>query len=211
MKSKSTNSKKKPNVKVIAGVVGAVCVLGVIGGGKGGSDQPQTTSTAYETTVGSIEYSEETTSIKVVENKSTEENTAAPTVETTTVEATTIETTTVETTTAEPTTTETAAPEITEGEVPTVESTTPEETTTQTVPETTTEIATTTEAVTESLVAEQPTTINAGDELVWVSETGKKYHSKNTCYPINPDNARQVTKEEAVNVLGLEPCGKCYK
>lgn len=173
---------------------------------RGGSDQPQTTSTAYETTVGSIEYSEETTCIKVVENKSTEENTITSTVETTTVE-----TTTIETTTAEPPTTETAAPEITEGEAPTVESTTPEETTTQTVPETTTEIATTTEAVTESLVAEQPTTINAGDELVWVSETGKKYHSKNTCYPINPDNARQVTKEEAVNVLGLEQCGKCYK
>lgn len=35
MKSKSTNSKKKPNMKVIAGVVGVVCVLGVIGGGKG--------------------------------------------------------------------------------------------------------------------------------------------------------------------------------
>lgn len=206
MKSKSTNSKKKPNVKVIAGVVGAVCVLGIIGGGKGSSDQPQTTSTAYETTVGSIEYSEETTSIEVVENKSTEENTAASMVETTTAE-----TTTIETTTAEPPTTETASPEITEAETTTVESTTPEETTTQAVPETTTEIMTTTEAVTESLVAEQPTTINAGDELVWVSETGKKYHSKNTCYPINPDNAYQVTKNKAVNELGLEPCGKCYK
>ena len=201
MKSKSTNSKKKPNVKVIAGIVGAVCVLGVIGGGKGNSDQPQTTSTAYETTVGSIEYSEETTSIEVVENKSTEENTTASMAETTTIE----------TTTAEPPTTETASPEITEAETTTVESTTPEETITQAVPETTTEIITTTEAVTESLVAEQPTTINAGDELVWVSETGKKYHSKNTCYPINPDNAYQVTKNKAVNELGLEPCGKCYK
>ena len=85
------------------------------------------------------------------------------------------------------------------------------ETTAQVVAESTTEITTTTEAITEPPATEPATTTNVGDELVWVSETGKKYHSKNNCYPINPDNARQVTKNEAVNELGLEPCGKCYK
>lgn len=184
MRAKANKPKKKPNVKVIAGVIGAVCVIGIIGnigGGKSSSGQLETT-TPYEAAAESaFIFSEETTSIEVVENETTEK-------------AITTE----------------AAPETSTTVESTAESTSPVETTTQVV-EVTTEITTTTEAITEPSATESSTTTNVGDELVWVSETGKKYHSKNNCYPINPDNARQVTKNEAVNVLGLEPCGKCYK
>lgn len=177
MRAKQKKVKRKPNAKVIAGIVGSVCILGFIGGINGNSEQVETTS-SYESLTDFTKYSEETTTEPFVENESTEEITStAPS----TPEVSTSETDVAET------------------------SSTAVETTSQVVPETTTE------AVTESSTAEQVTTVDAGQELVWVSETGKKYHSKNTCYPINPDNARQVTKEEAVNVLGLEPCGKCYK
>ena len=79
------------------------------------------------------------------------------------------------------------------------------------VAESTTEITTTTEAITEPPATEPATTANVGDELVWISKTGDKYHSKNNCYPMNPDNATQVTKDYAVKVKNFKPCGKCYK
>ncbi len=176
MRAKQKKVKRKPNAKVIAGIVGSVCILGFIGGINGNSEQVETTS-SYESLTDFTKYSEETTTEPFVENESTEEITStAP-----------------------------STPEVSTSETDVAETSSTVETTSQVVPETTTE------AVTESSTAEQVTTVDAGQELVWVSETGKKYHSKNTCYPINPDNARQVTKEEAVNVLGLEPCGKCYK
>ena len=43
--------------------------------------------------------------------------------------------------------------------------------------------------------------------LVWLSETGTKYHSINNCGRMNPANATQVTLEEAKNSYG--PCSKC--
>lgn len=45
--------------------------------------------------------------------------------------------------------------------------------------------------------------------LVWITETGSKYHAINTCGRTNPNNARQVTLEQAV-ALGLQACDKCY-
>lgn len=209
MRAKVKKPKKKPNVKVIIGAIGAVCVIGAIGNlVDGNSSSEQASTTAYEVTSESaFDFIEETSSIKVVENETTEK---ATTTEAAPETSTTVETTT-ETTTAEPTTTEAASLETTSEENSTTESTSPVETTTQVVAESTTEITTTTEAITEPPATEPTTTTNVGDELVWVSETGKKYHSKNNCYPMNPDNARQVTKNEAVNELGLEPCGKCYK
>ena len=209
MRAKVKKPKKKPNVKVIIGAIGAVCVIGAIGNlVDGNSSSEQASTTAYEVTSESaFDFIEETSSIKVVENETTEK---ATTTEAAPETSTTVETTT-ETTTAEPTTTEVASLETTSEENSTSESTSLVETTAQVVAESTTEITTTTEAITEPPATEPATTTNVGDELVWVSETGKKYHSKNNCYPINPDNARQVTKNEAVNELGLEPCGKCYK
>ena len=43
--------------------------------------------------------------------------------------------------------------------------------------------------------------------LVWLSETGTKYHAINNCGRMNPDNATQVTLDEAKNSYG--PCSKC--
>lgn len=45
--------------------------------------------------------------------------------------------------------------------------------------------------------------------MVWITETGSKYHAINTCGKTNPNNARQVTLEQAV-ALGLQACDKCY-
>ncbi len=44
---------------------------------------------------------------------------------------------------------------------------------------------------------------------VWITESGTKYHSKNTCGKMNADNAKEVTKEEAIE-LGKEKCSKCW-
>lgn len=44
---------------------------------------------------------------------------------------------------------------------------------------------------------------------VWISSTGKKYHSVNNCGRMNPHKAKQVTVSEAKN-MGLEPCNKCF-
>ncbi len=45
--------------------------------------------------------------------------------------------------------------------------------------------------------------------MVWKSATGKKYHSTNHCGSINPDNATQITEEQAVS-QGLDKCGRCW-
>ena len=46
-------------------------------------------------------------------------------------------------------------------------------------------------------------------DMVWISATGSKYHRINNCGRMNPDNAKQVTREQAVS-MGLEACKKCY-
>ncbi|MEI3337581.1 MAG: hypothetical protein V8R02_09100 [Clostridium sp.] len=46
-------------------------------------------------------------------------------------------------------------------------------------------------------------------EMVWKTATGSKYHRTNHCGNTNPNNATQITKEEAQS-MGLEPCKKCY-
>ena len=47
------------------------------------------------------------------------------------------------------------------------------------------------------------------NDMVWISATGSKYHRINNCGRMNPDNAKQVTKEQAVS-MGMEACKKCY-
>ena len=44
-------------------------------------------------------------------------------------------------------------------------------------------------------------------EMVWVSKTGSKYHSKSSCS--NMKNPSQITKETAI-ARGLKPCSKCH-
>jgi len=45
--------------------------------------------------------------------------------------------------------------------------------------------------------------------MVWLSETGSKYHSINNCGRMNPSKARQVTLESAQS-RGFGACSKCY-
>lgn len=54
----------------------------------------------------------------------------------------------------------------------------------------------------------QPT-VPTSSEMVWLSATGSKYHSKNNCGKMNPDKARQVTLKEAQD-KGYERCSKCW-
>lgn len=45
--------------------------------------------------------------------------------------------------------------------------------------------------------------------MVWISATGKKYHSIPDCGNMNPDNARQETESQA-KAEGYEACKKCW-
>lgn len=59
----------------------------------------------------------------------------------------------------------------------------------------------------------EPSTTTTDDEnettMVWISETGSKYHNKNNCGRMNPDKAYQMSEEDAEK-QGYEPCKKCY-
>ena len=63
----------------------------------------------------------------------------------------------------------------------------------------------------ESEIDESETDEIASEDetLVWISKTGKKYHSVNDCGTMNPDTSRQMTEEEAEE-LGYEPCKRCH-
>ena len=47
------------------------------------------------------------------------------------------------------------------------------------------------------------------EQIVWLSATGSKYHSKPDCGTMNPDTARQISIDDAIS-QGYEPCKKCY-
>ena len=71
---------------------------------------------------------------------------------------------------------------------------------------TATPIPTPTETVIETSVA---TDNQNQSTMVWISETGSKYHNKNNCGKMNPDRAYQMSEEDA-GKQGYEPCKKCY-
>lgn len=54
---------------------------------------------------------------------------------------------------------------------------------------------------------EQPVQSQPSEEMVWIPNTGSKYHSKAGCS--NMENPRQVTKSEAES-LGFTPCKRCH-
>lgn len=45
--------------------------------------------------------------------------------------------------------------------------------------------------------------------MVWISATGSKYHCINNCGRMNPNNAYQMTEEDAIN-QGYGKCSKCW-
>lgn len=66
----------------------------------------------------------------------------------------------------------------------------------------------------ETAVAEEPpapaeSIATPVGEMVWLSATGEKYHSINNCGRMNPNKARQVTLEDAING-GYDRCSKCW-
>ena len=107
-------------------------------------------------------------------------------------EKSTAATSTAKTTTTERTTT-----------TSTTERTTTERTTTSTTTSTTKKVTTTTKAVTTV----QPDDDTGSVEMVWIPNSGKKYHSRSGCS--NMKNPTQVTKQQAIN-MGYGPCKKCY-
>lgn len=47
------------------------------------------------------------------------------------------------------------------------------------------------------------------EEMVWISATGSKYHSRSDCGQMDPSTSRQLSVSEA-EAQGYEPCKKCH-
>ena len=54
-----------------------------------------------------------------------------------------------------------------------------------------------------------PLTLNKTD-TVYITASGSKFHIKNDCGNMNPNNAKSLTVEEAL-AKGKEPCKRCLK
>lgn len=63
----------------------------------------------------------------------------------------------------------------------------------------------TTDTNTEEIKAQN----NTVTQQVWISATGKKYHSKNDCGNMNPNKASKISLEDAQK-RGLDKCSKCF-
>lgn len=55
----------------------------------------------------------------------------------------------------------------------------------------------------------QPQASSGGETMVWLSESGSKYHSINNCGRMNPNKARQVSQSSA-EASGYGRCSKCF-
>lgn len=113
----------------------------------------------------------------------------------------------IETTTAAPAATETSVVTLrSTATVAAIAETTAAVTTTVTAaPETTTTAATTTAAKTTMHGTTQPPSTDSN--MVWVSRTGKRYHSNAGCSGMK--NPVQIPLQEAQQ-RGLSPCKNCY-
>lgn len=65
----------------------------------------------------------------------------------------------------------------------------------------------TTEGPNQSDVVQQ--TQEPQEEMVWISATGSKYHSRSDCGQMDPSTSRQLSVSEA-EAQGYEPCKKCH-
>ena len=106
---------------------------------------------------------------------------------------------------ATPTPTPTADPTETPTPEPTIEAAAEETVETQAAEESQPAVTAEEPQVTEAPQESDP----YGGQLVWISETGSKYHNKNNCGRMNPDRAYQMTRENA-EAQGYEPCKKCF-
>lgn len=132
----------------------------------------------------------EPTAIVETTEATTEPETTAPTTEPTTVPTTEA--------TTEPATEPTMESTVTSTSEPATEAPTEPATEAPTEP--------VTEAPTEP-ATEAPTEPEPQGNMVWISKTGKKYHSNPNCS--NMKNPSQITEEQAI-ARKLERCKKCY-
>lgn len=58
-------------------------------------------------------------------------------------------------------------------------------------------------------VSHTPTPDTSSSSLVWISETGSKYHSVNDCGRMNPNKAYQMSEADAQS-QGYGKCSKCW-
>lgn len=61
----------------------------------------------------------------------------------------------------------------------------------------------------QTSVGSEDSTAVGNEDMVWVSGSGSKYHSRNDCGTMNSNNATQMSKSEAES-NGMSPCKKCY-
>lgn len=59
------------------------------------------------------------------------------------------------------------------------------------------------------IAAEQATQQQQQEQMVWISATGSKYHSRSNCGNMNPDKAYQLTLSEAQS-RGYDACKRCH-
>ena len=65
------------------------------------------------------------------------------------------------------------------------------------------------DTISSDMLGGNQTSAVGNKNVVWVSGSGSKYHSKNDCGTMNPDSASQMSKSEAES-KGMSPCKKCY-
>jgi len=65
------------------------------------------------------------------------------------------------------------------------------------------------EPETESTEEYIPPAENGFSDMVWISATGSKYHSINNCGNMNPNKAKQIPLQEAID-RGMDACSKCH-
>lgn len=174
---------KKSKKGCLPAVIISVVLVGIIGSCGGGDNVTETTE-AITTVIEAVITSEHTTSIPVTSERTTMDENSVSTQKGTSTEKNT-------TTTEKNTTTTKKAATAKE--------------------ETITNKATTTRKVTttKKMTTKAATVYNGPEngEMVWIPESGKKYHNDPSCSNMN--NPSKVSVSEAEN-MGYTPCKKCY-
>ena len=208
---KTKLSKKGCLPVAIIGVVLA-CVIGACGGG---GDDIEEITTEITTVIESVITTEhktaptaliiETTTVK----ETTEPTTTQKLTTTTTEKETTTEkktATTQKETTTEKKTTTTKKVTTTEKKTTTTKKATTTKATTTKAPTTTKKVTTTKKPTTTKKVTTAYNGPETG-EMVWIPESGKKYHCDPSCSNMKNPSKVSVGKAEQ---LGFTPCKKCY-
>ncbi len=204
---KTKTSKKGCLPAIIIGVVLA-CIIGACGGG--GDDVAETTTEIADVIKSVITTEHTTLPTTLITETTTVKETTEPTTtqkETTTEKKTT---TTQKETTTEKKTTTTKKETTTEKKTTTTKKATTTKATTTKAPTTTKKVTTTKKPTTQKSTTKKVTAAYNGSEtgeMVWIPESGKKYHNDPSCSNMNNPSKVSVGKAEK---MGYTPCKKCY-